>query len=227
MFQNTNEIVATTVSFTIAVFLLMAISSPIAMSYYESTHFLDTNSYDYWLNSRYLSRLNLVESHLRSNGYVKDYVDDNQLDYICQLVFDLGSQYPSVDPILVLSMIAVESRFDKDAVSGSGARGLMQMMPCYHEDRLIQFLEKDEPYSRDLFFDERLNVVTGYDYISELLKQTSGDKTYALMQYNQGPTSAYDDYVLGGYKGSSYSREILNLREELNDILVPLKEGRD
>ena len=94
----------------------------------------------------------------------------------------------------------------------------MQLIPSYHEDRLIQFLEEDETYSRDLFYEPLYNIMTGMDYLHERLNECETNLPYALMQYNQGPSSAYKTYVKKGIT-SKYAEDIIYLSVELDGIL--------
>ena len=41
-----------------------------------------------------------------------------------------------VKPSLILGIIAVESRFDRKAVSPDGSKGYMQVLPRYHQDKI-------------------------------------------------------------------------------------------
>lgn len=52
--------------------------------------------------------------------------------------FRAGTEY-RVDPLLVLAVVAVESRFNPIAESAVGARGLMQVLPKYHQDKLAGY----------------------------------------------------------------------------------------
>lgn len=208
----------------LTIFLAFLISMDLlgicANAYFKATEYPDDTGsvYDLWNVSPEDHRLRLVENYLINNGWVKASVNEDELDHICLLTTQLSQFYDSLTPSLVLSLIAVESRFDQNSLSSGGDRGLMQLLPSYHEDRLTQFIEKDERYSRDLFYDPRLNIMTGMDYLSERIDECNWDIAYALMQYNQGPSSAYRTYMKKGIT-SNYAKEILELQKELDIIL--------
>lgn len=81
----------------------------------------------------------------------------------------------AVDPLLVHSVIQVESAYNKYAVSPKGAMGMMQLMPA-----TARSLGVKNP------FDPRENIEAGVRYLKQL-QDTFGDLRYALAAYNAGP----------------------------------------
>jgi len=80
-----------------------------------------------------------------------------------------------LDPHLVLSVIDVESKFRKYAVSKSGARGLMQVMPFWVK-------EIGEPAHN--LFAERVNLRYGCTILRHYLDRERGNLANALARYN-------------------------------------------
>jgi soluble lytic murein transglycosylase len=103
-------------------------------------------------------------------------------------------------PHLVYAMMREESRFDEKAVSGAGARGLMQLMPRTAEE-LAGKLGFPEGQARDLFSPD-FNVAVGVFYASELLAESKGDPLMMLAGYNAGFSNARR-WFGGARKGSS------------------------
>jgi len=103
---------------------------------------------------------------------------DCDLDWI---IFHAG-QREGVDPRFIHAVIQQESKYDSDALSPAGARGLMQLMPGTAK----RFDCNDAK-------DEACNVEAGTKYLAWLLKRFNGDVTLALAGYNAGE-GAVDKY---------------------------------
>lgn len=84
----------------------------------------------------------------------------------------------SVPPELVLSVIEVESRFDRFAVSVSGAQGYMQVMPFWLK-------ELNRP-AEDNLFKGPTNLRMGCTILKFYIDRARGDLVRALQLYNGG-----------------------------------------
>ena len=90
-----------------------------------------------------------------------------------------------VDPLLVLAVIQVESRFEPTAVSAQGAIGLMQLQGPTARDLAMDL--GLEWTGDDLLFDPDVNVLLGCAYLRRLMDRF-GDQDAALAAYGSGPT---------------------------------------
>jgi soluble lytic murein transglycosylase-like protein len=80
-----------------------------------------------------------------------------------------------VDPALIKAVIMVESAYDPRAVSRSGAKGLMQLMPATAKNLGVGDI-----------FDPAQNIRAGVQHLRELLDRLDGDMVLALAAYNAG-----------------------------------------
>jgi soluble lytic murein transglycosylase-like protein len=90
-----------------------------------------------------------------------------------------------LDPLVVLAVIQVESRFDPTAVSEQGAIGLMQLQSVTARDLAID--QGLNWTGDDLLFDPEVNVMLGCAYLRRLMDRF-GDQDAALAAYSSGPT---------------------------------------
>ncbi len=80
------------------------------------------------------------------------------------------------DPALVRAVVLAESGFDPTAVSGKGARGLMQLMP-----------PTAARYGLRDIHDPGGNLDAGLAYLRDMVARHGGDVRLALAAYNAGP----------------------------------------
>ena len=140
----------------------------------------------------------------------------------------LDSAYPerrfppganTVEPELALAVMRQESAFDSQAVSGAGARGLMQLIGPTAQS-VAKALKL--PYERErLNLDPDYNIRLGTRYLADLVEQFSGSYVLAVAAYNAGPARVRTWSRNGGdpRKGSL---DILDWIE-----MIPLSETRD
>ncbi|QBQ98808.1 transglycosylase SLT domain-containing protein [Paraburkholderia pallida] len=83
----------------------------------------------------------------------------------------------AISPLLLLAVIAVESGFDRFAVSVAGAEGLMQVLPSQHRDRVLD--------TSDLT-DARTNVRIGSAILRDYIRASGGNLEAALNRYSGG-----------------------------------------
>ena len=62
-------------------------------------------------------------------------VAEDAVTNFVSIAYRAGAQY-SLDPLLILAVMAIESRYNPVAESVMGARGLMQVIPKYHPEKL-------------------------------------------------------------------------------------------
>jgi soluble lytic murein transglycosylase len=91
----------------------------------------------------------------------------------------------SVDPAIALGVIRQESSFDIGAVSPSGARGLMQLMPFTAQAVAKQIGTGTSLVS--LTSDPAHNMRLGTTYLREMLDRFNNSLPLAIAAYNAGP----------------------------------------
>ena len=132
------------------------------------------------------------------------------------------SRRHSLDPLLVLALIKVESRFQNEAVSTEGARGLMQIRPITANAVVNELVSMDKGVngaiedSLDLsslhpldLNDPILNIKLGVFYLNSL-KKNFRDLKLALTAYNWGPTEVRNRLQEDEGLPSDYAMKVLS-----------------
>jgi hypothetical protein len=103
-----------------------------------------------------------------------------------ELALQASEKYPSVDPLLLLAIGIVESRYDPLAKSHADARGLYQIWPSTGR-LLLRALGWD--YDDDALYDPEKNTQAAALYL-DILFSAYNDPQMVLAEYNGGPLNA-------------------------------------
>ena len=125
-----------------------------------------------------------------------------------------------LDHALVLALIRQESRFDRKARSGSGALGLMQLMP-----RTAQSVARSmgRSHSRNrLTSSAAHNVALGSRYLHDLVERYDGSYLLALAAYNGGPRNVARWIAANGDPRRDPDVDIIDWIE-----MIPIPETRN
>ena len=113
-----------------------------------------------------------------------------------------------VDPLLVLAVMAIESRYNPVAESFMGAKGLMQVIAKYHPDKLAE-------HGGELaLLDPEINIQVGTKILREYLRRF-GETETALQMY----AGAFND------ANSQYAGKVLAERLRIEQTLIRLRRA--
>ncbi|MGL6104498.1 lytic transglycosylase domain-containing protein [Romboutsia sp.] len=135
-----------------------------------NTDFLDI------YNNNSNSNLETENTIINTNKIQSTNKDQSINERIDKAVAQSAKKY-GVDENLIKSIIKVESNFNPNCVSKSGAMGLMQLMP-----------ENVKHYGVSDPFNIEQNIDGGARHIKDYLDKYNGNVEMALMAYNGGPT---------------------------------------
>lgn len=125
---------------------------------------------------------NIVKSH-------RPDITDSEAWRVSEVILE-ESLKRNLDPMLVLAVIEIESRFQYSMISPVGARGIMQIMPDtgkFLTDAVGRELGLHSvAYRPESLDDPILNIRMGVYYLHDLRKQFR-NLNLALIAYNAGP----------------------------------------
>ena len=118
----------------------------------------------------------------------------------------------SLDPTLILAIMAIESSFNPFAQSSVGAQGLMQVMTKVHNDKYVAF------GGNHAAFDPVTNLRVGVQVLKECIARAGSLE--AGLRYYVGAANLADD---GGYAGKVLNEQ-RSLRQVASGKAVPLQQ---
>ena len=107
-----------------------------------------------------------------------------------------------LDPLLLLAVMAVESRFNPIAESVMGAKGLMQVIPRYHQDKLSPL------GGEDAVFDPMTNIMVGARILKDAVRRGGG-----LMPGLQLYNGAFGD------DSQQYAQKVMAEKQRMQQML--------
>jgi soluble lytic murein transglycosylase-like protein len=133
-------------------------------------------------------------------------VSDQAVGGYVSLAYQAGAQH-SVDPLLILAVMAIESRYNPVAESSMGARGLMQVIPKYHLEKLLD--HGGEP----ALLEPAVNITVGAQILREYQRRFRDTET-ALQMYG----GALDDAA------TQYASKVLAEKARLDALKVKARK---
>lgn len=129
---------------------------------------------------------------LAMSSRLKPYIPDESERFELLKLIHQEATLSGLKPEIVLSVIQVESRFDRYAVSRVGAQGMMQVMP---------FWKKEIGRPDDNLTVTTTNLRYGCTILKHYLDKEKGDLRSALARYNGSTVyGEYPDLVFNAYK---------------------------
>jgi len=155
---------------------------------------VDPNEPKYRAIGEYLARRYRVSSEMATD--------------IVSMAYATGQEI-KLDPMLILAVISVESRFNPFAESPMGAKGLMQVIPRFHAEKF------DPLGGEEAAFDLEANIMVGAQILKQYIRRAGG-LADALRMY----VGASSD---GNENG--YSAKVMTERDRLHYVLQRHQNG--
>ncbi len=167
-----------------------------------------------WLYLRFVRNVIIIISFLFIVYYlISPYALRLWFPYYHRDVVEFYAAQYDLDPLFVASIIRVESKFNSQAISKMGAKGLMQLMPetarWISEQTNIQFNENK-------LFEPEYNINLGCWYLANLRSEFNNNINLTLAAYNGGRGNVKKWINQGVWSG-----------EEKDLDKIPFKETRD
>lgn len=130
------------------------------------------------------------------------FVGLDETERVVRAAYGAAREVGGLDPLLLLAVTGVESSFNPLAESVVGAKGLMQIIPKYHREKL------GIADSEDVLFDPETNLLLGARILQEYVYRT-GTLEAGLQFYN----GAFFD------ASAQYARKVMAERLRLEAVV--------
>lgn len=100
------------------------------------------------------------------------------------IAFEMGKKY-RIDPLLVVSMIHAESGFRASVGNRYGARGLMQVVPRFHKEKI----------KGGNILNPNTNIDVGVQILNEYMDGNNQNFAKALKKYSGGASKKYSSKI--------------------------------
>ncbi len=137
-------------------------------------------------------------------GQTKGTVPQSSVEKIVSAVFR-EAKIAGLDPYMVLSIMAIESRFNAKAKNPSGASGLLQVIPRWHRDKIR---------GRNIM-DVDVNVEVGIRVFSDCMDRVKDNVSKALRCYLGGSEKQYAAIVRSHHDSLRKAEAIYRFEREL------------
>ncbi len=137
--------------------------------------------------------------------------------HLAHQVYHYSNQH-NLDPLLVLSVIQVESEFSSEAVSPVGAMGIMQVMPA-----TARYITERRGWSwpgESRLFDPSFNIRLATSYLSELIQKFESVEE-ALIAYNCGEGTMQALTASGMPLPQTYAKRVMSIYDWLQRRFGP------
>lgn len=168
---------------------------------YKQRPFLDRVTYVERVEQ--MKKMQMLAKHISENNDL----EIDKAERIINATFAEAEEH-KIEPMVMLSVIAVESRYQQFAKSHMGAVGLVQVIPKYHRTKISALRD----FNLDLWSIEG-NIKVGTKILKEYIDLADGNVQRALQMYNG---SSRD-------RSLSYSKKVYNQLAKLDKEVVLAK----
>lgn len=164
-------------------------------------------------NSRLMAERSPLIEHIQKTNKK---VSKSQASQIVDSVY-LYSFQKGIHPHFVLGLIKAESSYNPKAKSSYGAKGLMQVVPRFHKDKL----GSRNPY------DIETNIEVGTTIIHQCLQKHQHNKDKALYCYSGGAGYHYNKRVYKEYTLLAQKTKAASIDETVKDSAKDSRSTKD